>query len=97
MFLLLDLLTFYLRNLGAQGILNVAKGIVVGKPQAEEFYEEYKEVYRKILKEFKREDMPVLYNVNFGHSSPIGIIPYGIECELDVDNKKITLLESIVE
>ena len=92
-----NLLTFYLRNLGAQGILNVAKGIIVGKPQAEEFYEEYKEVYRKILKEFKREDMPVLYNVNFGHSSPIGIIPYGIECELDVDNKKITLLESIVE
>ena len=92
-----DLLTLYLRNLGAQGILNVAKGIIVGKPQAEEFYEEYKEVYRKILKEFKREDMPVLYNVNFGHNSPIGIIPYGIECELDVDNKKITLLENIVK
>jgi len=60
-------------------------------------YEEYKEVFRKVLKEFGREDMPVLYNVNFGHSSPIGIIPYGIECELDIDNKKITLLESIVK
>lgn len=92
-----DLLTFYLRNLGAQGILSVAKGIIVGKPQAEEFYEEYKAVYKKILKEFNREDMPVLYNVNFGHSSPIGIIPYGIECELDLDNKKITLLESVVK
>lgn len=92
-----NLLKFYLRNLGAQGIFNVAKGIIIGKPAAEEFYEEYKDVYRKVLKEFKREDMPVLYNVNFGHSSPIGIIPYGIECELDVDNKKITLLESSVE
>lgn len=92
-----SLITFYLRNLGAQGILNVAKGIIVGKPQNEKYYEEYKEVYRKVLKEFDREDMPVLYNVNFGHSSPIGIIPYGIECELDVDNKKITLLEKIVE
>ena len=91
------LLTFYLRNLGAQGILSVAKGIIVGKPQDEEFYEEYKTVYKKILKEFNREDMPVLYNVNFGHSSPIGIIPYGVECELDVDNKKITLLESAVK
>ena len=40
--------------------------------------------------------MPVLYNVNFGHSSPIGIIPYGINCELDIDNKKIILLESSV-
>lgn len=68
----------------------------MGKPQNEKYYEEYKDVYRKVLKEFDRVDMPVLYNVNFGHSSPIGIIPYGIECELDVDNKKIILLESVV-
>ncbi len=92
-----DLVTFYLRNLGAQGILKVAKGIIVGKPREEAFYEEYKDVYRAVLKEFGREDMPVLYNVNFGHSCPIGIMPYGIECELDVEEKKITLLEAIVK
>lgn len=90
------LVMYYLRNLGAQGIFNVAKGIIVGKPRAEKYYEEYKEVYKTVLREFNREDMPVLYNVNFGHSCPIGIIPYGIECELDIDNKKITLLEPIV-
>lgn len=92
-----DIITYYLRNLGAQGILNVAKGIIVGKPQDEKYYKEYKDVYRKVLKEFNRTDMHVLYNVNFGHSSPIGIIPYGINCELDIDNKKITLLESVVK
>lgn len=92
-----SLVTFCLRNLGAQGIFSVAKGIIVGKPQSEQYYEEYKDVFRKVLKEFNRTDMPVLYNVNFGHSSPIGIIPYGINCELDVDNKKITLLESVVK
>lgn len=91
-----ELITYYLRNLGAQGIFNVIKGIIVGKPRAEKYYEEYKEVYKKVLKEFNRQDMPILYNLNFGHSSPIGIIPYGIECELDIDNKKLTLLESIV-
>ena len=92
-----NLISFYLRNLGAQGILNVAKGMIIGKPQDETYYEEYKEVYKKILKEFHREDMPVLYNVNFGHSAPIGIIPYGIACELDVEHKQIKLLESVVE
>lgn len=90
------LVTFILRNLGAQGILGEAKGIIVGKPQNETYYEEYKDVFKKVLKEYNREDMPVLYNANFGHNSPIGIIPYGINCELDVDNKKITLLESVV-
>ena len=63
-----DFISFYLRNLGAQGIFNVAKGIIVGKPQAEMYYDEYKDVYRKVLKEFGREDMPVLYNLNFGHN-----------------------------
>lgn len=92
-----DLVMFYMRNLGAQGILHVAKGMIVGKPREEAYYEEYKEVYRKVLKEFGREDMLVLYNVNFGHSCPIEIIPYGIECELDVDYRKITLLETVVK
>jgi muramoyltetrapeptide carboxypeptidase LdcA involved in peptidoglycan recycling len=92
-----ELVKYYLRNLGAQGILKVINGIICGKPQGEKYYEEYKEMYKKVLREFGREDMPVIYNVNFGHSEPIGIIPYGIECELDADNKRITLLEKAVE
>ena len=49
-----DLVTYYLRNLGAQGIFDVIKGIIVGKPQDEKYYEEYKEVYLKVLKEFNK-------------------------------------------
>ncbi len=30
-----DLVTYYLRNLGAQGIFDVIKGIIIGKPQDE--------------------------------------------------------------
>ena len=39
-----NLVKYYLRNLGAQGILDRINGIVVGKPQDERFYEDYKEV-----------------------------------------------------
>ncbi|MDR2921626.1 MAG: LD-carboxypeptidase [Tannerella sp.] len=92
-----EFLTYYLRNLGAQGILEQTVGIIVGKPAKEKYYEEYKHAYCKILKEFNREDIPVFYNANFGHCAPIGIIPYGIECELDTIQKKITLLESVVQ
>ena len=42
---------YYLRNLGAQGILKSIKGIIVGKPQDEMYYEEYKGVFKKIIKE----------------------------------------------
>lgn len=89
-----SLLTYYLRNLGAQGILNVIKGIIVGKPQGEVYYEEYKEVYKKVMKEYNLEELPVLYNINIGHAYPIGIIPLGTDITIDFTRKKIVLAES---
>ena len=47
--------------------------------------------------EEKLTDLPIIYNVNFGHSTPITIIPYGAKCEIDVDNKTITIIEKVVE
>ena len=87
-------LTYYLRNLGAQGIFEAIKGIIVGKPQEEKYYEEYKQVYKKVLKEYNKTDLPVMYNINIGHAFPTGILPLGTRLEIDLDNKKIKLLES---
>lgn len=87
-------LTWHLRNLGAQGIFNAIKGIIVGKPQEEKYYEEYKDIYHKVLKEFNQEELPILYNINLGHAFPTGIMPLGSLIEVDYDNKKIKLLES---
>lgn len=87
-------LMYYLRNLGAQGILNNINGIIVGKPADETYYEEYKKIYLKILKEFNCINLPILYNVNIGHSFGSGILPLGIEYEVDLDEKTIKFLES---
>lgn len=92
-----DLVKYYLRNLGAQGILSRIRGIVVGKPQDEAFYEEYKEVYRIVLNEFACPDLPIIYNVNIGHAAPTGILPLGIEYEIDLDKKTIRVLESATD
>lgn len=90
-------IVYFLRNLLAQGILKAINGIIVGKPQNETYYEEYKDSFIKVVRDEARlVDLPIIYNVNFGHSEPIGIIPYGIDCELDCINKKITLLENSV-
>ena len=92
-----DLIRFYLMNLGAQGIFDVIQGILVGKPQFEKYYEEYKEVYRNVLRDFGQTDLPVLYNVNFGHAVPIGILPMGTDVEVDFERRRITLVECPVE
>ena len=75
-------------------ILETVKGIIVGKPIDEKYYEEYKEIYKKVFKDI---DTPVLYNVNFGHSVPRCILPYGVKTTVDYDNKKITIDEPIFE
>lgn len=89
-----NILKYYLRNLGAQGILDVIKGIVVGKLIDEKYYDEYKEIYRIVMKEYKHLNLPILYNINIGHAFSTDIMPLGIEIEVDYDNKKIRLLES---
>ena len=89
-----DYITWYLRNLGAQGIYEVIKGIVVGKPHHEKYYEEYKEVIKKILHEYKKDSLPVLYNINIGHSDPVGLLPLGTKIKIDFSKKRITFIES---
>ena len=88
------LLTYILRNLQAQGVLDVINGIIVGKPTTMDYFEEYKEVYKKVVAgEAKRPDLPILYNVNVGHAEPIGVFALGCKYEIDCDNKKLTLFE----
>lgn len=83
------------RNLAAQGILKVINGIIVGKPQGEVYYEEYKSAITHVVSvEEKLTSLPIIYNVNFGHGKPIGIIPYGITAELNCEDKTIIFLES---
>ena len=83
-----DKLEQILMTLKNNKILENVKGILVGKPMNEKYYEEYKEVYKKV---FANLDTPILYNINFGHSIPRCIIPYGAKAIIDYDNKKITI------
>jgi len=83
-----------LRNYGITGILEKIKGLIFAKPQDEVYYEEYKEVIKKVMKEFNKEDMPVLYNMNFGHTEPKICLPYGALAEIDCEKVSFSILES---
>ncbi|TCK98526.1 muramoyltetrapeptide carboxypeptidase LdcA involved in peptidoglycan recycling [Natranaerovirga hydrolytica] len=83
-----------LRNYGITGILDRLKGIIWGKPQDEAHYEAYKLAIRKVMKEFGKEDLPILYNMNFGHTEPKFCLPYGALAEINCDNVSFSIIES---
>lgn len=85
-----------LRSLSIMGIFDRINGIIIGRPESGEYYEEYKDVWQKILKEAGREELPVLYNLSFGHNEPKFIVPYGLQSKVDADNLTFEILESAV-
>ncbi|MBQ7870981.1 MAG: LD-carboxypeptidase [Oscillospiraceae bacterium] len=87
-------LSWFLRNLAAQGIFDVIRGILVGRPAMPDKYEPYKEIYRQVVGfEAGHPELPILYNVNVGHAYPIGLFGIGLEYEIDCERKTLTLLE----
>lgn len=92
-----SMIKYWLRNYAAQGILHQANGIIFGKPQDEKYYEEYKEEIQKVMKEYDLEDLPILYNLNFGHTEPKLILPYGALAKIDCHHGTFSILENGVE
>ena len=93
-----DVLSWLLRNLQAQGILQVISGILVGKPADREKEEEYKAVYRRVIgEEAGLPQLPILFNVNVGHAYPTGLLPLGLNYKLNADTGSLSLLEPATE
>jgi len=89
-----------LRALGEQGVLERVKGVFVGRAKAWEFDKpntlDQKEGYRqeqitafeKALKHYN-PSIPLVQNLNFGHTDPQIPMPYGGTVRIDVNMRKI--------
>jgi len=72
------------------GIFDVISGLIIGKPQNEEYYNEYKQI---ILDEIRNKNLSIVYNINIGHSTPRCIIPFGVDAKVDVEKQIIEFKE----
>ena len=70
-------------------LFDVVSGVLVGKPQNETYYDEYKEI---LLEELGEKQLPIVYNINVGHATPRCIIPFGIEAQVDVNDQVIRFI-----
>lgn len=85
---------YWLRNYAAQVILQKVNGIIFAKPYDEKFYEEYKLEILTVMKEYGLTDLPILYNLNFGHTEPKFILPYGALAEMNCEDVAFSIIDS---
>ena len=85
----------FFERLGRKGYLQVLYGIVIGKIMEDDKFEPLASVIRETVSDkYGLKSMPIMYGLNLGHTSPICILPYGEEAEVDVDNLKFSILEN---
>lgn len=89
----------WLRDFAVQGILGALSGIVFGRPGAvtAEQHKEYDAALICSLAENGLVDLPVMTNMDFGHTDPVFTLPYGVNAEIDCDAMTFSLTESGVE
>ena len=90
----------WLRNFSAQGILARLNGIALGRPGGamdQGRREAQKDAVLRALDEVGLRDLPVLADLDIGHTDLIATLPYGAMAEIDCDRAKLTVLEAAVE
>ena len=89
-----------LRVFASLRILSKLSGILFGRPGGEVPVEKFKEYDKAILQVVNQEegltDLPIITQMDFGHTSPIFVLPYGMQAEIDVDSKRFSILENAV-
>ena len=75
-----------LEYLKQTGVFEAVSGLLVGKPMDETYAQEYRLLLTKVI---DRPDLPIVFNLNVGHSVPRCIIPFGINAFVDVNKQVI--------
>lgn len=84
----------YFEYLGQKGVLQILNGIIIGKTNEAIDFSQRAGIIRQIVADKYSCAIPIIYGVNFGHSSPICVLPYGALAELDCEKKTFSIMES---
>ncbi len=89
-----------LRTFAAIGMLSQLSAILVGRPGGtipEEQYSAYDETIQQVVAtEYGLTELPIVTNMDFGHTDPMMVLPYGLQAQVDCEQQTITILEAAV-
>lgn len=87
----------FLRALGATGALHGARAILFGRPYGgASTFDAYDAILQSVCAELSLGDLPLVTRMDFGHTEPMCVLPYGVEAEVDCDARQIRLVEAAV-
>jgi len=93
-----EFVKYTLRAYAAMGILRQLSGILFGRPYDNEA--KFSEYDRAILQVVRDEEgltnLPIITHMDFGHTCPMFVIPYGLQAEIDCDNQRFSIVENAV-
>ncbi len=84
----------FFEYLGQKCILQKINGIIIGKCNEDTDFSQRAGIIRQIVSDKYSCSIPILYGLNFGHSLPACILPYGALAKLDCENKTFSIMES---
>ena len=85
-----------LRNYGMQGVFDKINGLIFARARDYSDDEKIKleeKLVSVVAKEFGWPDLPIIANVDFGHTDPQLVFPLGVKAEIDCANNKLKLIE----
>lgn len=82
------------RWLDEKGIMRRLKGLIFGRLNEYPENPDYKIALLRVMKELNLTDLPILYNMPFGHTAPACVLPFGVMAEIDCENVSFSILES---
>jgi muramoyltetrapeptide carboxypeptidase LdcA involved in peptidoglycan recycling len=89
-----------LRTFAAMGLLKRLAGILYGRPGGGVPTEKFGEYDRAILQVVAEEegltDLPVVTHMDFGHTDPMFVLPYGVQAQIDCEAQQFAIVESAV-
>jgi muramoyltetrapeptide carboxypeptidase LdcA involved in peptidoglycan recycling len=92
--------SYMLRSLAALGVIGRLSGILYGRPGGGMPVDQFEQYDRAILKIVRDEEgldkLPIISNMDFGHTDPMLVLPYGVLAEINCDRQQINLLEAAV-
>ncbi|TPI02284.1 S66 family peptidase [Mycoplasma struthionis] len=78
-----------LEYLKKYNIFSNVKAVIIGKPQDEKYYLEYKNLFKTFFSDPYFKNIPVLYNINIGHAYPKMILKLNSKIKVDFLKSKI--------